>query len=145
MAGIGLSGEFKIGFDEESQRFVVKVKAQAALGLGIGGQLDIVVSIGAMWDFVTFVHSELARHDFNYLDIFETADNPDDESDIDVFELFSALSWKLLTQGKPLSAAAALGVGALADQIIDALNDYRGNTTRASPIPDPRNQGAYSL
>ena len=119
MVGIGAQADFKIGFDDESGRFVIKVKAEAALGPGIGGQLDIVVGIAHLWDFVVFVHDELRRNNFSYLDMFETQD---DESDIDVFELFSAFSWRMLLNGHPVSAIATLGVGAVAaNQAVELL------------------------
>jgi len=87
MIGIGGKGDLKIGFDRISQRFIIKFAAEAALGPGIGGQLDITVGIGQCWEFITLVHGQLQRHDFCYLDIF---DKENDESAIDVFELFSA-------------------------------------------------------
>ncbi len=120
LAGVGFKGQFKIGFNAQTGRFIVKINAQAALGPGVGGQLDIVVNIAAMWDFVTFVHGELARHHFSYLDIFETKA---EDSDTDTFELFSALAWKLLAVGSPLSLGLTIGKELMADQLVVLLND----------------------
>ncbi len=119
MAGIGGKAELKIGFDQISQRFVVKCKAEAALGLGVGGQLNIVVGVGQCWDFVVLIHSQLKKNNFRYLDIFETED---DESGIDVFDLFSAWAWKMLKMGNPIGAAGTLAIGAFADTAISLLS-----------------------
>ncbi len=117
LAGIGGTGEFKVGFDTESQRFVLRVHAEAALGAGIGGQLDIVVGLGQCYDFIQLIHNELERNHFNYLDIFE---NTSDGSKIDVFQLFSAWSWKLMQKGIP-AGGALLVAGYVAETSIDIL------------------------
>ncbi|MEJ2693967.1 MAG: hypothetical protein P8166_13200, partial [Candidatus Thiodiazotropha sp.] len=123
MLGIGGKADLKIGFDQKSKRFVIKLAAEACLGPGFGGQLDISVGVGQCWEFITLVHGQLKRHDFCYLDIFEKADNEDDESAIDVFELFSAWSWKMFKTGHLPEAGAALAVGASAELVVKILDD----------------------
>ena len=119
LAGLGGTAEFKVGFDQKSKRFVLKVHAEAALGPGIGGQLDIVVGVGQCYEFIQLVHGELEKHDFNFVDMFE---QEGDESDLDVFALFSAWSWKLLQGGHLYAAGAAVIAGAVAQASVEILN-----------------------
>ncbi|MEJ2456294.1 MAG: hypothetical protein P8103_19390, partial [Candidatus Thiodiazotropha sp.] len=123
MVGIGGKFDLKIGFDQTSQRFVMRFTAEACLGPGFGGQVDITVGIGQCWDFITLVHGQLKRHDFSYMDFFE---KENDESGIDVFELFSAWAWKMLKSGNLPAAGAAIAVGASAEMVIEILSDARG-------------------
>jgi hypothetical protein len=120
LAGIGGNAQFKVGFDQKSNRFVLKVHAEAALGPGMGGQLDIVVGVGQCYEFIQLVHGELERHDFNFIDMFE---QKGDESDIDVFALFSAWSWKLLQDGHLYAAGAAVIAGAVAHASVEILSN----------------------
>jgi outer membrane protein OmpA-like peptidoglycan-associated protein len=119
LAGLGGTAEFKVGFDRESNRFVLKVHAEAALGPGIGGQLDIVVGVGQCYEFIKLVHGELDKHDYNFVDMFE---QKGDESDLDVFSLFSAWSWKLFESGHLRSAGATLISGAVAAATVEILS-----------------------
>ncbi|MEH6451162.1 MAG: hypothetical protein V7765_21030 [Oleispira sp.] len=119
LAGIGGKGEFKIGFDDKSQRFVIKLKAEAALGLGIGGQFEFVVGIGHCFEFIKFVYEELERNNFSYIDIF---DKLADGSEYEVFDLFSAYAWDLLRKGKFNTAAGVLGVGVVAEASVQILD-----------------------
>lgn len=119
LAGIGGKGEFKIGFDDKSQRFVIKMKAEAALGLGVGGQFEFVVGIGHCFDFIKFVYEELDRNNFSYIDMFESLA---DGSEYEVFELFSAYAWDLLRKGRFEGAAGVLGVGVIAEATVQVLN-----------------------
>jgi outer membrane protein OmpA-like peptidoglycan-associated protein len=120
MFGIGGKADLKIGFDQDSQRFVIRFAAQAALGPGFGGQLDITVGIGQCWEFITLVHGELERHDFHYLDIFE---KEGDDSGIDVFELYSAWAWKLLQQCKAVEALSVMVAGKATEFVVEILSD----------------------
>lgn len=122
LAGLGGTAEFKVGFDQESNRFVLKVHAEAALGPGIGGQLDIVVGVGQCYEFIQLVHGELDKHDYNFIDMFET---DKDESRIDVFSIFSAWSWKLLKNGHLISAGATAITGVIAQASVEILSDIR--------------------
>ncbi|MEJ2396065.1 MAG: hypothetical protein P8Z77_15145 [Candidatus Thiodiazotropha sp.] len=69
------------------------------------------------------MHGQLKRHDFSYMDFFE---KENDESGIDVFELFSAWAWKMLKSGNLPAAGAAIAVGASAEMVIEILSDARG-------------------
>lgn len=109
MLGVGFDGDIKIGFDPESKRFVIRLKAKAALGPGYGGSLDFQVGIRDMGEFIVVVWRKLAEVDFSWIDIFETEE---DASGINVFELFSAFSWKLLKTGNVPGAMAAFSSGA---------------------------------
>jgi hypothetical protein len=55
------------------------------------------------------------------MDFFE---KENDESGIDVFELFSAWAWKMLKSGNLPAAGAAIAVGASAEMVIDLLDHY---------------------
>jgi outer membrane protein OmpA-like peptidoglycan-associated protein len=141
MAGIGASAEFKVGFDQYSRRFVLKMQAEACLGPGFGGQLDIVVGIGQCWDFIVLVHGVLRKHNFKYVDIFETEA---DGSPVDVFELFAAFSWKIMREvgyvpGAPLVAGATLAAGSVVSAcvaILDGWDDLVDNWRQAEIIED---------
>ena len=122
LAGLGGTAEFKVGFDRESNRFVLKVHAEAALGPGIGGQLDIVVGVGQCYEFIQLVHGELDKHDYNFIDMFE---QKGDESDLDVFAIFSAWSWKLLKNGHLISAGVTAISGVIAQASVEILSDVR--------------------
>mgnify|MGYP003682101111 FL=1 len=117
MLGIGGSAEFKVGFDQDSSRFVIKMKAEACLGPGCGGQFNVTVGVGQCWAFITLIHGELERHNFSYLDVFEKAE---DESGLDVFELYSAWAWKMLQQGNTW-AGPAFAAGKSVEMLVDAL------------------------
>ena len=121
MLGIGATAEFKVGFDQDSSRFVIKMKAEACLGPGCGGQLNITVGVGQCWAFITLIHGELKRHNFSYLDIFE---KEDDESGLDVFEVYSAWAWKMLQRGN-IWAGPAFAVGKSVEMIVECLTDVR--------------------
>lgn len=108
MAGAGLEGEFKIGFDRESKRFQIKVKAQASLGLGCGGAFSFSVAIKHIFDFVKLVHEKLSDNDFHFIDVFESTS---DGSEIDVYKLFSAWSFEMLQRGQILEAGLAYVAG----------------------------------
>jgi hypothetical protein len=55
------------------------------------------------------------------MDFFE---KENDESGIDVFELFSAWAWKMLKSGNLPAAGAAIAVGASAEMVISLLSDF---------------------
>ena len=123
LIGIGAKADFKIGFDQISHKFVVKVNAETALGLGVGGQLDIVVGIGQCWDFIALIHDQLKRNNFNFVDIFETEE---DESGLNVFDLYNVWNFKLIVSGNPLIASAVLavkGASEVAFQLLDLAFD----------------------
>lgn len=118
LAGAGLGGEFKIGFDRIAMRFVIRIKAEAALGLGFGGCINFHVGIREMGDFIILVWQKLAEADFSWIDLFE---GENDASGINVFELFSAFAWKLLSNGNVSGAMKMLAVGGALDGMVTLL------------------------
>ncbi|TAJ05740.1 hypothetical protein DMA11_23305 [Marinilabiliaceae bacterium JC017] len=127
MAGAGIEGEFKIGFDKFSKRFQIKMKAKAALGVGFGGAVAFSVGVVDLWNFVTMVHEKLSEVDFNYLDIFETGKNSDgsqDESQINVYKLFNAWSLELFKKGKVLTAGVTYAYTEALEGAIKILHKY---------------------
>ncbi len=101
IAGASAAAEFKIGFDQESKRFQIKMKAQAAWGLGVGGSFSFTVGLNDLYDFACLVYEQLLKQDFCFVDMFE---GEGDESRVDVFGLFNAMCTHLLLKGHPLLA-----------------------------------------
>src|SRR5690554_2808358 len=120
LAGAGLGGDFKFGFDQASARFVIRIRAEAALGLGFGGCINFHVGLREMGDFIILVWQKLAEADFSWIDLFE---GENDASGIDVFELFSAFAWKLLKRGFVPQAMGTFAVGLVSHEIVKLLND----------------------
>ena len=125
MAGIGLEGEFKIGFDRETKRFQIKVSAKATLGLGFGGGFSFSVAINHLFDFIKLVYKKLSDNDFHFIDVFESRTSG---SEVDVYELFCAISFELLKQGKPLQAGTTYAAGNALDLAIDMLQSFDKTT-----------------
>ncbi len=92
------------------------------MGPGFGGQVDLTVGIGQCWDFITLVHGELRRHNFSYLDLFE---KENDESGMDVFELFSAWQRKIFFLSSLPIVGPAMVTGSSALKIHQLLVDFR--------------------
>ncbi|WP_165749125.1 hypothetical protein [Cellulophaga sp. Z1A5H] len=141
-AGAGLEGEFKIGFDQKTGTFQIKVKANATWGLGGGGAMSFSVGIEQLYDFVVLVYHKLEENDFNILKVFEQklySDNlTESESDIDVFEVYTGWILKLWQQKDYFKAAGALmgssavfGFSILQDfnDFVDELKEYGENRT----------------
>ncbi|WP_067150927.1 OmpA family protein [Pseudotamlana agarivorans] len=125
-AGVGIEGEFKIGFDRRSNTFQIKMKASATWGLGGGGAWSLSIGVEELFDFTVLVYHKLEDNDFNFIDIFEKVINKDGtttESRIDVFQLYEA--WVLeLWNNKDytkLGVAALTGTSAVA--AINLLNN----------------------
>ncbi|RFA31509.1 OmpA family protein [Alkalilimnicola ehrlichii] len=72
LAGAGLNGSIKIGFNYQTNRFVIKAQASACLGLGFGGELAFAVSAKHVWQFIVLVRSKLREADFSFVDILKT-------------------------------------------------------------------------
>ncbi len=106
--GATLKGSFKIGFDDESGKFMIKAAASAALGPGFGGELAFTVGVKHTYSFIAMVYTQLRDHDFNFVDIFD----PKEETGFDTFELFCSWSYKMLLMGH-MVGAGTLFVGAL--------------------------------
>ena len=130
MLGVGLGGEFKIGFDSQSGSFVIKVKAEAALGPGAGGELDIAVGTANLWEFAVFVFDEMQRNHFSRIDIFETEQ---DESGVDVFDVFCSWGWKLFAVSPHVAGVVMVAsvysddILANATDLLDSWNDREGD------------------
>lgn len=122
MAGAGLEGEFKVGFDAETRRFQIKVSAKASLGLGFGGGFSFSVAINHLFDFVKLVHKKLTDNDFHFIDVFE---NETQGARVDVYGLFCAVSFDLLKEGKPLQAGIVYSAGNALDVALTLLDEYR--------------------
>ena len=127
MAGAGLEGEFKIGFDAETKRFQIKISAKACLGLGFGGGFSFSVAINHIFDFVKLVHKKLSDNDFHFIDVFESRSSG---AEIDVYDLFCAISFELLKEGKPLQAGLVYVAGNAIDSSMEMLEVYDTTITK---------------
>ncbi len=126
MAGAGIEGEFKIGFDRTSGRFQVKMKIKAAWGFGFGGGFSFSVGVNDLWQFVVLVHEKLLSKDFCFIDVFETGFNKDgseDESKINVYELFNAWNVEMLKKGCILEAGLAFAAESTLQVAIETLKN----------------------
>lgn len=88
-AGIGGEAEFTIGFDDETQRFLVRIKSSLCVGYGAGGKIEFTIDAKNIWLFVKLVHEQLKKVDFNFVDIFVDG----------VYDQFVAWSYELIKQG----------------------------------------------
>jgi len=109
--GASFTAEFMIGYDDNSNKFLIKAKAGAALGVGCGGSLEFTVGVDHVYYFVTFVYTQLRDHNFRFVDIF------DQTTSINLFKHFCAWSYKLLLEGNILGAGVAL-IGAAGTAIM---------------------------
>ena len=124
-AGAGIEGEFKIGFDQETNTFQIKCKAQATWGFGCGGAICGTIGVNQLWEFVKLTYTELQKHDFNFIDIFENvtdSQNNETESKEDVYKIYNSWIVEQFMQGNVIQA----GIGAnalLAFYILDDISD----------------------
>lgn len=96
IAGAAIGKEFYISF--EGGKFIIRVHASVAWGVGASGSVDLEVNSKNMYHFITFVYTQLRDNDFNFLNFMEE----------DGFEaLCYALAWSLI-KGNPV----ALGIKA---------------------------------
>ncbi len=125
-AGAGIEGEFKIGFDQESKTFQVKMKASATWGLGCGGAWSLSIGVEQLYDFIILVYHKLEENDFNFVAIFEKATDSNGlptESRTDVFKVYEAWLHKLWNDEEYGKAGAAALVGAGAAIAFSLLED----------------------
>ncbi|MEP4548433.1 MAG: hypothetical protein ABJ000_19810 [Saccharospirillum sp.] len=87
--GLALNGKFKVGFDREIKRFVIKLEASLCLGPGVGGKFEATVDAKQVWNFISLVHHQLLSQDFNWVDMFEDG----------VYDRFVAWSYELINKG----------------------------------------------
>ena len=125
-AGAGITGEFKIGYDRESQKFQIKMMAKATWGIGGGGAVSFVIGARELWDFVRLVYHKLNEVDFNFLDLFEQETDEhgnSTDSRINVYEVFTAWSVEMLKKGFILQAGMTYIAGGALDGAITILKD----------------------
>ncbi len=118
-AGAGIEGEFKIGFDQKTGTFQIKMKAVATWGLGGGGAWSFSVGVQQLFDFIKLVYHKLEENHFNFVDIFEDKQNAEGEqteSEINVYELYTTWVGALWEQKEYIKAGvtAIAGVNLLA-------------------------------
>ena len=136
-AGIGIEAEFKIGYDDQTGTFQVKLKATATWGFGGGGALSFSVGVHQLFDFVVLVHKKLEENNFNIFDIFEKKHFKDNstetESGQNVYDLYTAWLNELWQQEDYFKLAGALmlhsAVTAFAifqkgAELVDKFNEY---------------------
>ncbi|MDH5728882.1 MAG: LysM peptidoglycan-binding domain-containing protein [Gammaproteobacteria bacterium] len=111
--GVSLVGEFKIGYDGDSGKFLIKAKAEASLGPGFGGAFEFAINAKHVYFFIRFVYDELFDNDFSFVDIFD-----DDE----VFTAFVNWNWELLKSGHVVTSASMLAFGTAAISILRTTN-----------------------
>ncbi|KGK29087.1 OmpA family protein [Cellulophaga sp. E6(2014)] len=129
-AGAGIEGEFKIGFDQRSKTFQIKMKASATWGLGGGGAWSLSIGVEQLYDFIILVYNKLEENDFNFVAIFENKYKSDQitetESNTNVFQVYEAWLhelWSNKEYGKA-GAAALLGAGAvIAFSLLEDIDD----------------------
>ena len=118
-AGAGIEGEFKIGFDQKTGTFQIKMKAVATWGLGGGGAWSFSVGVQQLFDFIKLVYHKLEENQFNFVDIFENefdSKKNRTESAIDVYEVYTTWVGALWEQKEYIKAGvtAIAGVNLLA-------------------------------
>ena len=118
-AGAGIEGEFKIGFDQKTGTFQIKMKAVATWGLGGGGAWSFSVGVQQLFDFIKLVYHKLEENQFNFVDIFENekdSNGDETESKVDVYEVYTTWIGALWEEKEYIKAGAAtyLGVNLLA-------------------------------
>lgn len=111
LLGAGLAGSFSIGYDAESKRFQIKLKAELCLGPGAGGAVSFGVGVGVLFDFFKLVYRQLEEGGFNYLDIFEE----------ETFDRLNALAYELLEEGHVLRAGLTYVAGGALEAAHTAL------------------------
>ena len=128
-AGAGIEGEFKIGFDQTTSTFQVKMKAQATWGLGGGGAWSLSVGVQQLYDFIVLVYHKLEENDFNFVDIFEkklNKNNDETESNANVYELYTIWVSELWQQEEYLKAIGAATSGVVVASwfsLLQSIND----------------------
>lgn len=138
-AGAGIEGEFRIGFDQKSKTFQVKMKAQATWGIGGGGSWSLSIGVQQLYDFIVLVYHKLKENNFDFVDIFENVKNKQDgkftESRINVYEVYLAWVNEMWQQKEYFKASVAAFTGAHAigafnllekfDKLVKEYRDYQ--------------------
>lgn len=124
--GAGIDGEFKIGFDQETSTFQIKMKAQATWGLGGGGSWCLSIGVQQLYDFIILIFEKLKDADFNFLAIFEKKldnKNEETESNIDVYQLYITWVIELWQQEDYATAIVAAQAGVVASSWFTVLTN----------------------
>ena len=111
-AGLALSGKFKVGFDDELLRFVVKLEASLCLGPGVGGKFEATVDAKQIWNFISLVHHQLLSQDFNWVDMFEDG----------VYDRFVAWTYELINKGYWFPGLQLRAGAEIASQAVNLLD-----------------------
>lgn len=115
-AGIGGEAEFKIGYDYEIERFVIKAKAAMCVGLGAGGAFEFSIDAKQVWNFIALVHEQLREADFNFVDTFEQ----------DAYDRFCSWSYELIKKGhyfQGVTVRAGIEAANIAIQTLEEVGD----------------------
>ncbi len=126
-AGAGIEGEFKIGFDQKTSTFQIKMKVQATWGLGGGGSWCLTVGVQQLFDFIKLVYHKLEENDFNFVDIFENkkdSNGDETESKINVYEVYISWVGELWNQKEYFKAGAAAFGGVSLLSAFSILQDF---------------------
>ncbi len=113
-AGISAEAEFKIGYDNESGRFIVKVSASATLGIGGGGKVEFSVGLGGLWKLVQYVYKQIKDNDFAFVDFFE---------DQTIYTTYIGWYINMLQKGINLAIDAGDVIGNIATEAARAAQD----------------------
>jgi len=137
-AGIGISGEFKIGFDSGTGKFVFKIAASVTYGLGAGGAWEFSIGVKNVYWFIRFVHAQLNDHNFSYLEFFEDG----------IYDMFSAWSLELYKNGYKITGKVVEIIGKTAiiilktiDLIVDAWEAHQVSSKIAVTLAAQINSG----
>lgn len=110
--GIGLTGEFKIGYDPTSGRFTIKASASATLAAGYGMTAEFSVGLEGLFELVKYIYNQLKKNDFNFVDLFETTKDGNN-----VYMIFVAWQVKMLQEEVDLAVDAIHAVKGMATEI----------------------------
>lgn len=123
-AGLGAGFELKVGFDEGSGKFIIRLKAKLVVKVGGGGEIVSAVDVTQLYNFFNVLYNQLRDAEFRIADIFENED---------VYKYYCAAVWGVLTFGRYELIAGAV----LSSQKMPWLNtaiDYANQSFIASAI-----------
>ncbi|HFD80256.1 MAG TPA: hypothetical protein ENK05_07710 [Gammaproteobacteria bacterium] len=142
-AGAGAEADFKIGFDRITNKFIIKAKAAATVGLGFGGRLEFAIGVKHIYYFLTFAYTQLRRANFSFVDLFEDTD--------EAFERYCALSYRMLLEGNLKEAslyawgANAMAVLGLGEDLVLWWKNRSEQLSQADKIIEIAQQKPYLL
>jgi type VI secretion system secreted protein VgrG len=71
--GIGVTGEFRVGYEPKVGKFILRAKAALVCGPGVSGRVGVDVDADHVVEFVKFVYYKIKHLNFSYIG-FMTAD-----------------------------------------------------------------------